>query len=316
MPGLRAAGRALLAAALSALGAAAPAPAAAASEKRCFGAAARDAARPCSDPTPSVTPALGDERPRPGPRCRPLDEQPSSICTFGASARRARGHIALVGDSHALHWRSALAVVARAYRWQGFSITAPGCLLSTANELLHEGIRGACDGWHRAALRWFRKRPEVSTVFVSQSTDTPVVPPAGTSADAAKIAGYRAVWTRLPRTVKRVIVIRDPPQTSEATVACLRDAVAARVADPGVACPQPRSVSLHRDTAVAAASALRSPRYRSVDLTDYFCDPGNCFSVVGGVRVFEDTIGHITETYSRSLGPYLLRKVRRIMRRR
>ena len=312
MPALRA----VLAAGLLVLGAPVPAPAAAASQQRCVGAAARDTVRPCSNPTRSITPALGDDRPRSGPRCRPLEEQPSSVCTFGASARRARGHVALVGDSHALHWRSAVAVVARAYRWQGFSVTAPGCLLSTANELLHPGIRGACDGWHRTALRWFRDHPEVSTVFVSQSTDTPVVAPAGASVDVAKIAGYRAVWTRLPRTVKRVIVIRDTPQTSEATVACLRSAVATRLAQPGLACPQPRSASLHRDTALAAASALRSPRYRSIDLTEYFCDRSSCFSVIGGVRVFDDTIGHITGPYSRSLGPYLLRKVRRIMRRR
>ena len=308
--------RALLSAGLLALGAGDPAAASASAAKRCFGAAARDAARPCSHATRSVTPAIGDDRHRPGARCRALDEQPSSICTFGASRHRARGHVALVGDSHALHWRSALAVVARAYRWRGFSVTAPGCLLSTAHELLHEGIRGACGGWHRAVLRWFRGHPEVSTLFVSQSTDTPVVPPAGSSVDAAKIAGYRALWTRLPRTVKRVIVIRDTPLTADATVACLRDAVAARAVDPGLACPQPRAASLRRDPAVAAARALRAPRYRTIDLSEYFCDRSSCYSVVGGVRVFDDTIGHITSTYSRSLGPYLLREVRRIMRRR
>lgn len=313
MRALRTAVAGVLAATLLTLGGGAPASAA---TKSCFGAAARDAARPCSGPTASVKPGLDDDRYRAGARCRPRDERPSSICTFGASARAARGHVALVGDSHALHWRSAVAVAARAYRWQGFSITAPGCLFSIANALLHEGIRGACEGWHREALRWFRKHPEVTTVFVSQNTETPVAPRAGTSAAALKIAGYRALWTRLPRTVERVIVIRDTPLTSEATVACLRRALAARVQDPGRACPQPRSASLRRDTAVAAARALRSPRYRTVDLSEFFCDRHNCFSVVGGARVFDDTVGHITTTYARSLGPYLLRKVRRIMRSR
>ena len=312
MAALRTAGGALLAAALLLGAATPPAPAA----TRCFGAAARDTVRPCANPTPSITPAIGDERPRMGARCRPRDEQPSSICTFGRSARSARGHVALIGDSHALHWRAALAVVARAQRWQGFSITAPGCLFSTTNAFLHPGIRGACEGWHREALRWFRAHPEVSTVFVSQATHTPVVPPAGRPAEAVKIAGYQAVWKRLPRTVRRVVVIRDTPVTTEATVECLRAAVAAGAPDPGRACPQPRASSLPPDAAVAAARALRSPRYRSIDLSGFFCDRASCFSVVGGARVFDDTLGHITETYSRSLGPFLLREVRRIMRPR
>ena len=315
MARLDTAAAAVLVAALLTLGAATE-PASAATAKRCFGAAARDTADPCSNPWRSVTPAIGDERPRPGARCGPRDEEPSSICTFGSSERSARAHIALIGDSHALHWRAALGVVARAYRWRGFSITAPGCMFSTTNHRLHAGIRGACEGWHSKALRWFRDHPEVSTVFVSQNADTPVVPPAGRSTAVTKIAGYKAIWKRLPRTVRRIIVIRDTPVTSDATVACLRAAVAAGAMDPGLACPQPRSSALLRDTAVAAARALRSPRYRSVDLTEYFCDRIDCFSVVGGARVFNDTLGHITETYSRSLGPYLLRKVRRIMRRR
>lgn len=302
----------LLAAALLAVGAGTSA----AATKSCFGAAARDWTRSCSNPTFSFVPALDrDDHAKAAP-CRKVNQQPAPVCTFGASARRARGHVALIGDSHALHWRTALTTVARVYRWRGYSVTAPGCQLATTNNVFHPGIRDSCDGWHRDVLRWLRAHPKVSTIFVSQIVDTPIVPPSGKSENAVKIAGYQAVWRRLPKTVKRVIVIRDTPRTSAETMQCLRAAVAAGTVDPGPACPQPRSYAIKRDTAVAAAARLRSPRYRSVDLTEFFCDRRECFAVIGGVRVYADSLGHLTQTYARTLGPYLLRKVRRILRAR
>lgn len=312
MTGSRTGRTVLLAVALAAAGAGSSA----AATKSCFGAAARDSVRPCSNPTLSFVPALDrDDHAKAAP-CRKVDQQPAPICTFGTSKKRARGHVALIGDSHALHWRTALATVARAYRWRAYSVTAPGCQLATTNNVFHPGIRDACEGWHQAVLRWLRAHPEVSTVFVSQIVDTPVVPPPGKSENAVKIAGYRAVWKRLPKSVKRVVIIRDTPRTGAETVQCLRTTVAARAVAPGPACPQPRSYAITRDTAVAAAAGLRSPRYRSVDLTEFFCDRHECFAVIGGVRVYADSLGHLTQTYSRTLGPYLLRKVRRVLRAR
>lgn len=302
----------LLAAGLLALGAGTSA----AATKTCFGAAARDSVRPCTNATRSVVPAPDDESGGRSARCRPVDEEPASICTFGAPARKSKGHVALVGDSHALHWRTALDVVARALRWRGHSITAPGCLFSEANDVLHEGIRGACEDWHRQVLRWFRAHPEVSTVFISQNVDTPLAPQAGRTSSAVKIAGYRTAWRRLPKTVKRVVVIRDTPLTAATTLDCLRRVVAAGVDPPGLACGLPRSAALRWDTAFTAARSLRSKRYRAIDLSESFCDRRTCFAAVGGVRVYSDTVGHITATYSRSLGPYLLRKVRRLLRSR
>ena len=306
--------RALLLAGLLAAAVAQPA---AAADPACFGAAARDAANPCSNPTPTVVPALDDENTGPSARCRPVrGAQPAPICTFGAAARRARGQIALVGDSHALHWRTALDVAARANRWRGFSITAPGCLFSDANRALHEGIRAACAGWERRVLRWLKAHPRVSTVFISQNVATPVVAPPGRTVAAVKVAGYQRTWKALPRSVRRVFVIRDTPLTSETTLACLRRVVAAGDEAPGPACPEGRAYAIRQDTAVTAARALRARRYRVVDLTDFFCDARACFPVIGGVRVYADTLGHLTETYSRTLGPYLLRAVRRLMRSR
>jgi hypothetical protein len=50
---------------------------------------------------------------------------------------------------------------------------------------------------------------------------------------------------------------------------------------------------------------------RRIDLTNYFCDALSCFPVIGGVLVHRD-LNHMTIDYARTLGPYLLRAVKRL----
>src|SRR3954451_11814846 len=83
---------------------------------RCVGAAARDPRLPCHEaalakvviPTPRRALAL------PNARCGFLRASIPFVCRFGAPADRATRTIALLGDSHATHWRSALGPVAEA----------------------------------------------------------------------------------------------------------------------------------------------------------------------------------------------------------
>jgi len=49
-------------------------------------------------------------------------------------------------------------------------------------------------------------------------------------------------------------------------------------------------------------------------MTDFFCSPGRCFSVIGGALVYRDNLGHLTYAYSNSLGPFLAPRVRAIIR--
>jgi hypothetical protein len=51
------------------------------------------------------------------------------------------------------------------------------------------------------------------------------------------------------------------------------------------------------------------PGVELVDLRPYFCDATSCPAVIGNVITYRDTVGHITGTFSRTLGPYLARAV-------
>ena len=100
---------------------------------RCYGAASRDPLRPCANPalrlrvTPSPTQALLV----PNAPCWPLPgDDVLRPCWFGASRRQAQAQVALLGDSHAMAWRAALAPVARRLGWHGTSITQSQCAFS------------------------------------------------------------------------------------------------------------------------------------------------------------------------------------------
>jgi hypothetical protein len=75
----------------------------------------------------------------------------------------------------------------------------------------------------------------------------------------------------------------------------------------------PRAVALTEDTAVETVQRIHSPRYQVADLTRFFCGPRDCYPVVGGVLVYHDLLGHMTEAYARTLGPFLTRRVRFLM---
>src|SRR4051794_7835256 len=123
-------------AALAVAGLAGTRDAGAASTPACYGAAARDPQHPCYNPKLRlrVEPTPDEAELIPNFPCRPVEQDGFfGVCSFGLPQDQApNGPIALVGDSHAIHWRAAVDVVARAHGWQGLSVTASSCLFSKA----------------------------------------------------------------------------------------------------------------------------------------------------------------------------------------
>jgi hypothetical protein len=277
----------------------------------CFGAAARDPDHACENPglRLSVTPRPAVARERANAPCRLLDPRAwFKVCAFGVRPSQATGEIALIGDSHASHWRAALAVVAASKRWRGYSITQTSCPLSKAVRALEERFRfRECVRWKPRVYTWLRNHPEVRTVFVSQLSGGLGIRTRRRDRFAATVDGYIGAWRALPRSVRRIIVIRDTPKTTRGSHACIERAVTAG-RPPGSACARSRKAALDRDPAAVAAVRMRSRRVRLVDLTRFFCDARRCFPVIGGALVNKD-ITHITAVFGATLGPYLQRRV-------
>lgn len=263
---------------------------------RCFGAAARAGRRLCVTPLlrRAVVPSPGRALYLYDWPCRPLEGPYPTIrpCTFGAPDD-AEPRLALIGDSHAQHWRAAAAVAAQALGRRAVSITSPGCSFSTEVYPAAPPIPRQCRRHSLEALTWLRRHPSVRTVITSNG--------AGRGLTAA---GYREIWRRVPPSVRRILVIRDVPRVGDRTAACVTR-VRRAPSRSARACAVPRSSAFPADTAAQAARGAGG-RVRLLDFSRFFCDRTRCHPVVGGAYVYRDS-NHMNPVFNATLGPYLLR---------
>lgn len=272
---------------------------------RCFGAAAVAHRAACRGVVPrdEVVPTPRRALTLPNAPCAPVGRHRFPYaCTFGARGGGARREIALLGDSHASVWRAALGPVAQRAGWHGWSLTRAACPYAFSAPILPARLYGDCIRWRNAIPAWFRAHPKVHTVVVSAHRVRVLIPP-GRNRLATEVAGYVSAWAALPRTVRRIVVIRDTPSEHGDTPGCVAAAIRQR-ADARAACAIPRSAALGTDPEVAAARRAGRRLARVVDMTRFMCDRSLCFPVVGGALVFKD-VGHITATFGASMTPYL-----------
>ena len=278
---------------------------------RCFGAASRPPGGP-----PCVNPALADQVvPSPveaasaaNASCQVVERLGRvRACAFGMPAQGATETVAVIGDSHASHWRAAFDQVAADRNWHGLSVTHTGCPFSQATAALDEPERTACVQWNRDTLRWLGRHPEIHRIFVAGHTGGDVVGHKGAGAFDAQVAGYRRAWRMLPATVTQVVVLRDTPKMRSATLDCVQGAMDSGQ-PPATTCAVPRATALEPDPAVVAASQDVGRDVRTIDLTETLCDRRSCYPVVGGALTFKD-VDHLTTVFASTLGPYLQRAV-------
>jgi peptidoglycan/LPS O-acetylase OafA/YrhL len=277
-----------------------------AAHPRCFGAAARDCDNP--DLRDTVVPTPLQAAKRDNAPCGVIERKGTvTVCAFGPRPAHAARSIALVGDSHAVHWRPAFARLAAARRWRALSITRSGCSLSAAAPQLQGRALARCRAWKREVPRWLAAHPEVRTVFVAQHSGSRDTVRSGRDAFAAQVAGFRAAWGTLPSSVDRIVVLRDTPTMPGTTPTCVEQALSDR-RRAATACDAPRSSALPPDPALEAARQ-EGARVRRIDLSRYFCDDRRCPPVIGGALVYKDVESHITDVYAATLAPYLRREV-------
>jgi hypothetical protein len=287
---------------------------AASATPRCFGAADRDPQRPCYNPALrlKVTPTPDDALLTPNQDCRTTTGGPGAAddtaakCSYGAAAASAARTVAMIGDSHASHWRAAMNAMARAKRWRVVEFGTPHCPFSQALPDSGKAVAEWCPGFNGRILEWLGKHPEVSTVFFSSNANAPIVVPEGRRTFDYRTQKYVEEWRMMPASVKRIVVLRDDPIDRFSTFDCIRSATRRGIA-PGPKCAVPRSYALPPDAQVAAAKLLADSRGgRVIDLSPFFCDRKLCYPVVGGVLVHKDD-NHLGQLFALTLAPYIVR---------
>jgi peptidoglycan/LPS O-acetylase OafA/YrhL len=287
-----------------------------ASKPRCFGAAARDPRHRCHNarldrtvvPTPAD--ALRIQRP-----CDAVQRTAvMTVCAFGRRPANPRGTAVLVGDSHAMHLQQTVQVVTDRHRYRALLNARSHCPYSAAPIMLEDAAdRAGCNRRNRDLPGWFRAHPDVSVAFIAHFVETSgkAEPQPGQSQFAAEVDGYERAWRALPRSVKRIVVIRDTPETPVGTLDCITRAMD-RHQRAGERCAFPRAPAVPRDPAATAARRIHDPRVKLVDLNHSICDRRRCYPVVGGVLVYKD-LSHLTPLFATTLGPFLDRRVARLL---
>jgi hypothetical protein len=302
-------------------------PATASATPRCFGAAARDPQHACHNTAlaESARPGLATSLLVPNFPCEGMgvfgdinDRASGAVvpCGFGASPTKAKRIVALIGDSHAMAWRAAVAAALKPLGWRGIDLTRSHCGFSaTVRKLDEDAEVEGCYRFNARVITYLTDHPEITAAFVIHQTGgTPYFTFPGLGQLKSQVEGAKLAWGQLPESIAQVFVLRDNPGNHSAnTVAtCVHRARKAR-RRPGPFCARPRSEALYSDAFAVAARQLDDPRFALVNLTRHFCDDRNCFPVVGGVLVTKDGT-HLTRMFSTTLGPYILRAVRHVLK--
>jgi len=284
----------------------------------CYGAAARDPERPCRNAALRlvVSPTPAAAAVEPSEPCETIETSALfGVCVIGQQHDAATTFMALVGDSHAAHLRSALHAIGQLRGIHVSTMWRPGCPFSTLPPDLGPNRSQDCVKWSKRVVFYLATHPEIHTVVLGAHARARLGSrrgkvPRGQELFSAKLDGYEAAIRSLPASVTHVIVVRDPPDSLRTTAGCVADALAQResAAD---RCRARRSQVLYDDAQATAALFVTDRDVDVVDLTPFMCDATYCLPVVGGVLVHMDG-DHLTTEFSATLAPYLDRAIRRI----
>jgi len=214
-------------------------------------------------------------------------------CEFGDADADVR--VALVGDSHA---RMIGTPVIRAALERGWNVTTyvhNSCPFSLAWRTIE--VEGAikCSEANQGTLAALLADPPDILVTAAWAGATLAD---GKGDRPGPINGYANLWRQFTERGTSVLAIVDAPSPKENTVSCVVENY-----------NSPQNCAIAREKALKGhdlvpIAAQQVPGVRVGDLTDHYCDADECGAVIGGVAVYAD-VNHITETFARTLQPYL-----------
>ena len=198
--------------------------------------------------------------------------------------------VALIGDSHAGMWITALDAIGRDRGWKVVALTKSSCPPALDLVVKRTGQSGdyvQCTRWQQGLGKALEaQRPDVVLISSASYSTT----------------GARAVADGLARRVSQVaeigalpVLIRDVPRAPFDVPACLTDHP-----QDVPSCAFDRAQGLAASGTGHAQLAADIPSLPVVDLVDAVCPARTCSPVVGGVVVWRDS-NHLSATYVRSL---------------
>jgi peptidoglycan/LPS O-acetylase OafA/YrhL len=219
-----------------------------------------------------------------------------TTCRYGSGNVK----VALVGNSHAGQWLPALQALAKRHGWTITTFLASRCNATDATLDLHGGTTGCLDYG-----RWVMRETRGAKFDLVITSESQAVEATGDDREerlAAAIAGYSTYLERWSAAGTNVLILRDTPYPGR-TLNSVPDCLASHRTKQTVCAGTPDSWRPF-DPLYEAATASRLPGITTLDTTRFLCTPTACPAVIGSVIVYFDA-SHMTETYARSIAPYI-----------
>ena len=215
--------------------------------------------------------------------------------------------IALIGDSHSAQFVAPMTDLSNKNSWQVVSFSKGACPFSFGLRTSNTVPPEACRNWVAAVLKII-KTQGFDLVVTSQVSGVNWAAPSNQDEQDYAKQGLVSIWKELNDSNIPVLAIQDNPRPIKAVVQCIERNDGTDYS----ACANDKKSALLFDPQRAAVAKLNSPITRIADFTNTYCDSNICKAVIGGVIVNRDQ-NHLTNTFARTLAPYLEREIKDLL---
>jgi peptidoglycan/LPS O-acetylase OafA/YrhL len=225
-----------------------------------------------------------------------------STCSFGVAAGTQRLSVALIGDSHAGMWATALNAIAEARGLRVTEYLASACAptLDPTVEYLDKASAAGCLHWREDAIAQVTNDKSIDVVITSSNSRNDAIVTANGLRVEDTGDGYLAAWSDWIAAGKRVVVIDDVPQHPNIVPVCISRS--AMSTDP---CTMPAAKWSGPSPLAKAAAQEKSSSFTFVEFQSVFCDQV-CHSVIGGIPAYLDS-DHLSAAFVQSFVPEFLK---------
>lgn len=271
----------------------------------CVGAAALDPTANCPDNGNLVLSVADAAVDKPSAYSDGCWESPpfkgTTTCSYGTDDADTR--IALIGNSHAGGLLAPLQELADQEDWSLTTLVASECPTSAAEWAFDQLDESAsCLAWG-ARVQEAVLSGDYDLVVTAQLTPFAVQGSTGENNAELTRDGYSEYLAQFADSEIPVLVVHDTPYPKHTLKTSVPECLASAGTNNDL-CDGTRSDWLHYDPLYDAAQDLENSDISTLDLSDHICEESVCPAIVGGVVVYFDA-SHLTDTYSRTLTPYL-----------
>ncbi len=221
------------------------------------------------------------------------------VCLYGDPTGTTS--MVIAGDSHARQWVAPLDDLAKSQHMKLVTYVHPSCPMAPSEVRYIGGAEMVkCTDWVKGSLASIAKLKPAVVVDAALAPDGYAKAKLRLAPNAEQVAAHRAALEGFVRDGAKVVAMADTPYEPQDVPDC----VAAHPEHQSAACAGRRATVLDGRPQPLLQAASTVAGVTVLDLSNELCTEKACPAVIGGVIVYQDS-HHLTQTYARSLRPFI-----------